>query len=500
MERLVRIATGISGLDLILHGGLFKGGVYIVQGSPGAGKTILANQHCFSLAASGGRALYVTLLAESHARMLAHIEKFGFFDATAIPDRVRYLSGFSVLEEQGLTALSEMLRREVSSHEATLLVIDGLGSAEEAASSPRELKKFIDHLQVQAAVTGCATLLLSSNDVGHRMVAAERTMVDGVIELQSRAIGRSAERNIEVYKFRGSPTLRGSHTFRISVEGIEVFPRIEELYASPSLSLEADGPKLSIGDALIDTMLDGGVSLHSASLILGPAGIGKTTIGLQFLGSGSGAALCVSFSESAASLIRKARALALPVADRFESGAAQIIWHPITKGLIDEICARIIATVRRDRIERLFIDGVDGLAKFSSEPGRIEALYTAFSNEMRALGVTLLSTAETDLAGIVPGQPLAGLSVRDLSPVAENVIVLRLAATTSEIHRLIAVLKSREGRSDMKFRRFVIAQGGVQPDSDHAKAEAILAELAAHRQATGFTPTAPATDPLNRGG
>src|SRR4051794_10185792 len=88
-----RHPTGIPGLDLILEGGLLASGVYIVQGPPGAGKTILANQACFHHAANGGRALYVTLLAESHSRMFGHLRRMAFFDERAIPDRVYYIGG-----------------------------------------------------------------------------------------------------------------------------------------------------------------------------------------------------------------------------------------------------------------------------------------------------------------------------------------------------------------------------------------------------------------------
>ena len=97
-----RRPTGIPGLDRILEGGLLVSGVYIVQGPPGAGKTILANQACFHHASTGGHAVYVTLLAESHSRMFAHLRRMAFFDEAAIPDHVYYIGGYSTLESEGL--------------------------------------------------------------------------------------------------------------------------------------------------------------------------------------------------------------------------------------------------------------------------------------------------------------------------------------------------------------------------------------------------------------
>src|SRR5215216_7409927 len=126
-----RVSSGLPGLDAVLRGGFLKAGIFIIQGSPGAGKTILANQICFHHAAHGERVLYVTLLAESHSRMLLHIGQLGFFDASMVPSRIYFVSAFRALEEDGLRGLLDLLRREVQAHNATLLMIDGLVSVEE---------------------------------------------------------------------------------------------------------------------------------------------------------------------------------------------------------------------------------------------------------------------------------------------------------------------------------------------------------------------------------
>jgi len=102
---LERLSSGIPGLDTVLGGGFFRSGVYILHGLPGSGKTIFANQLCFAHVAAGGTAVYVTLLAESHSRMLQHIRALRFFDETAIPERLTYLSAFHQLETGGLKGL-----------------------------------------------------------------------------------------------------------------------------------------------------------------------------------------------------------------------------------------------------------------------------------------------------------------------------------------------------------------------------------------------------------
>src|SRR4051812_2430662 len=104
-RQLERIQTGVPGLDAVLGGGLFRAGVYIIEGPPGAGKTILANQMCFSRAAAGESAVYYTLLTEAHERLLAFMSGLRFFDESALPDRVNYVSGFKVLEAEGLAGV-----------------------------------------------------------------------------------------------------------------------------------------------------------------------------------------------------------------------------------------------------------------------------------------------------------------------------------------------------------------------------------------------------------
>ena len=151
---LGRLPSGIAGLDTILGGGFFKSGVYIVQGLPGCGKTIFANQMCFGHVAAGGSAVYVTLLAESHARMLQHLRSMSFFDESVMPSKLSYISAFQDLQSEGLKGLMAVLRREMRARQATVLILDGLVAAAETASTDSELKKFIHEIQSSAVFHG----------------------------------------------------------------------------------------------------------------------------------------------------------------------------------------------------------------------------------------------------------------------------------------------------------------------------------------------------------
>ncbi|GJD48534.1 Circadian clock protein kinase KaiC [Methylobacterium crusticola] len=477
---LERVPTGIAGLDAILGGGLFRGGVYIVQGTPGAGKTILGNQACYTHAGAHpeNRALYVTLLAESHARMLGHIAPLGFFDAGLIPDRITYLSAFRSLQDEGLTGLLTLLRRETGARDASLVVLDGLVAAEETARSALEFKTFIHELQTQAAATGATVLLLTSASAGAAMVAAEHTMVDGLIELSSRLSGRRAERDLEVRKFRGSGFLRGRHAFRITDDGVVVYPRTEARLRVPSRRDHVDGPKVTTGSPALDAMLGGGLPSHSTTMLAGPAGIGKTTLGLQFLGADPDEpGLMYGFYESEAALRVKARALALPIAGMMEAGQVAVLWQPATEGLIDEVCADLLDTIRNRRVRRVFLDGLDAMRRLAEDQDRIVRIFAALTAELRALGVTGMYTTETDLHGLASDLPMSGTALRGASSIAENIVLLRFVELRSSLHRVISVIKARDSRIDPRLRGFDIREGGLAIEDGPERAEAILAEL-----------------------
>ena len=471
---LKRVPTGVPGLDTVLRGGFLRGGIFIVQGSPGAGKTILGNQICFHHVAKGGRALYVTLLAENHARMLLHIGQLGFFEEAIIPDRLYYISAFRVLEQEGLPAVLNLLRREVQARGASILVLDGLSAIEETAASGREFKKFIHELQAQAAIADCAMLLLT----GVTQISAEHTLVDGVIELQTKLYGRHAERVLQVHKLRGSGYLRGEHSFRITDEGIVVYPRTEALLAHPSVPDKVTGPPVSTGVAQLDRIMGGGFPQHSTALLVGPPGIGKTTLGLHFLSecNHDNPGLFFGFYETPAAICDKAKVLGLPLEQLIAEGHVEIVWQPTTEGLLDETCDRLVAALERRGVRRLFIDGLQGFDRLAPEPERLGHIFSAFSSEFRGRGISTLYTSEADLIGPVLGLPFSGLSLRGVSCIAEIILVMRYVELRSQLHRMISVLKVRDAEIDCALHRFRISGNGIVIEPDSTAAEEILAQ------------------------
>jgi circadian clock protein KaiC len=131
-----------------------------VRGEPGTGTTILGNQFCFNHVVARHHSVYVTLLAETHDRMMQHTQTMSFFEPARIPDGLYYVNGFRILEEDGMKGFIDLLRHEVRGHNATLLILDGFIAIAALSESDGDLKNFIHELQAQIAIQGCTALLL----------------------------------------------------------------------------------------------------------------------------------------------------------------------------------------------------------------------------------------------------------------------------------------------------------------------------------------------------
>lgn len=474
--RIERVPTGIPGLDAVLRGGFLKGGVYIVQGTPGAGKTILANQTCFNHVAAGGRAAYVTLLAESHTSMFQHLRPMAFFDESVIPDRLYYVSAFHMLEEDGLKGLLDLLRREIRSHQASLLILDGLLAAEETATSDREFKKFVHEVQSHAAANQCTVLLLTTGGTGR--INPEHTVVDGLIELDDQLFDVRTERSLYVRKFRGSGGLRGRHPFRISDAGLTVHPRIEAAFATPSRPLPATHERTPSGVNGLDALIGGGIVRTTTTALVGPTGVGKTTFGLHFLQRSSAAepGLLFGFYETPERLKTKAALLGIDLAGLEASGAVEIIWQAQGENILDELGHRLLDAVRRRGVRRLFVDGLGGFIESAVHPGRISRYFSVLSNELRALGVTAMYSLETrDIVG-----PTVQIPITGVSPLVESMIMMRYVEVQARARRLLSIMKVRDSGFDPALHEFEITSGGVKIIGPFPAYEALLGGYA-HR-------------------
>nr|WP_314482573.1 ATPase domain-containing protein [uncultured Pseudomonas sp.] len=456
-QTLKRLVTGIDGLDALLKGGLVVGASYIVQGPPGAGKTILANQVAFEHVRKDGRVLVATLLSESHERLFQYLGTLDFFDAAKVGDEIQFVSAFDTLEQDGLDAVVRLLRQEISRHNASLLIVDGVLNARIRAETTLDTKKFVLALQGHAAFAGCTVLLLTS--ARFEEGSPEHTMVDGLIELSEQMIGSRAIRTIQLRKTRGSGALSGRHECLIDDAGVRVFPRLEALFDKPSLPGSTTASRISSGVPTLDDMLDGGLSAASVTLLIGPSGIGKTSLGMAFLGASTPEApgLHFGFYESPERLRHKAASLGYDFAAMEHARSLTLCWEPGAQVLLDQLGARLIEQVQATGAKRVLIDSLGALSRLATEPGRLNAFFRALTGELRAREVSVMLTWEMrDIFGAEISAPAP-----DLSSIVDNLMLMRFVEHDCALRRMLSILKVRDSAHDASLHELVIGPRAI---------------------------------------
>lgn len=451
-----RHTTGVPGLDTVLQGGLIPAAVYIVQGSPGAGKTILANQMCFHKAAQGEHCLYVTLLAESHDRMIDHLKSLSFFDEAQVPQSIYYESAFGMLEREGLNGVLRLLTQERKARHASLIVLDGLFVLEESGSSEAEFRRFVNDLSTFAHMSGTTILLLTNSARSPR--SPEYTMVDGWLELGTEQVEYQSFRYLQVHKFRGSAFLSGQHMTTISDQGLRVFPRLETSLGRSRKSV-TNRRLLTTGISAFDQMLGGGLRNGSAALMVGPTGIGKTIFGLEFIGecTPEEPGLILGFYENDDDLIEKAHSLGIALEALIHAGTVEVLWKPSTENGLDEIGYELIEAVRRRRVKRLFVDGVNALRQSAVHAQRIGRFLAALTNALRSEDVTSMYTLETE--ELVGGE--TKIEFGAISAVSQNIVLLRYVELENQTRRTLAIVKVRSNRFSPDIREFEVTEDGI---------------------------------------
>lgn len=460
VEASPRLTTGAPGLDTLLNGGLFESGLYIIQGAAGTGKTILANRMAFHHAQSGKRVIYLTLLAESHNRLLRYIRHLDFFDESVIPGKIQYLSAYAELVESGLKGIVTVIRQMLRKEPASLLILDGLYVAQERVDSKSLFRESIYELQGVAEANNCTMLFLTNGPTSE--FNPEHTMVDGFIELRVEQVGIRSVRTISVHKLRGSSFLEGRHMMHIDHSGIVVYPRLESL-TTPDITLPRYIPdhtaRVSSGLAGLDQMLRGGFPPASTTLIAGPSGSGKTTFGLTYLKASTAENPGVFFGcyETPDELAMKARSIGIDLFEMSQRGALEVVWHRPLESNLDALAARLFDAIDQTKSKRVVLDGVGGFQQTAVFPERLSTFFTALSLLLRQRGVNTVCTAESKEM-LRPAE----LALHELSPVAENIILLRLSESNERLTRSLMIGKMRQSGFDPRIVPYEITDSGIE--------------------------------------
>ncbi|WP_296001157.1 ATPase domain-containing protein, partial [Rugamonas sp.] len=178
-NRLLR--TGIPGFDDILDGGFPAHSVYLIQGLAGSGKTTLACQIGFHHAHDGKKVLILTLIAETHNKMLTHLSNFSFFDEQLVGERIIFFSAYPDVLRGGLRELLKSIAAILAEHGPDIMIIDGFRTVREATPSDMALSEFMLSLNALVSTMACTTFLLSPTE--GNIADSENTLVDGLIEL-----------------------------------------------------------------------------------------------------------------------------------------------------------------------------------------------------------------------------------------------------------------------------------------------------------------------------
>nr|WP_246329392.1 ATPase domain-containing protein [Chthonobacter rhizosphaerae] len=452
-----RLQCGIGGFDEILEGGLVAGASYIVQGRPGSGKTILANQIAFHHAAGGGRVLVATLLSESHERLLQFLSTLAFFDPARVGAEISYVSAFETLEDEGLDGVVTLIRREISRHGATVLIVDGLLNARSRAETQLDTKKFIAALQGHAAFAGCTVLFLTSARLEDS--SPEHTMVDGVIELAEEIVGVRSVRRMQMKKTRGTGALGGLHEFEITGHGIRVHPRLESRSIGSRAPDDPEDRRVSTGIGDLDRMVGGGLPVGSSTLVIGASGTGKTSMALAFAAEATRAepAVVLGLFETPPRLEAKGAALGLDIAGLRAAGVLHPVWVPPTDQILDAIAYRVLDTVRETGARRLVIDSIGALARRGSTEGRDVPFFMSLFNALRSLGVTVFATWETaDIVGTPSRAPAP-----NIASITDNLLLMRFVERGTELKRVLSIVKIRHSAYDASVHEFVTTPTGL---------------------------------------
>ena len=461
-------ATGVSGLDAILGGGLPRERVYLVQGDPGVGKTTLALQFLLEGRRTGERCLYVTLgetrpeleaVAESHGWSLEGIDLLEI-TASETEEELRQEQSYDVFHpsEIELGHVMRSLLDEAAKTQPRRVVIDSLSEVRLLARDPLRYRRQLLAVKQFFTRRGATVLLLDASDNAKVGDLQSNTLVHGAILMEQTVPPFGVKRRrLSIVKLRGVRFDDGYHDYRIVTGGLEVYPR---LVASDHQALPEDPPAVRSGLAELDSLLGGGLTPGTSTIILGAAGAGKSTLAGRFASSVADhgeRAVIFTFDESRRTVISRSEGVGMAMRDKVDSGQIRIVQVDPGELAPGEFASMVRSAVEKDAARMVVIDSLNGYLNAIPDERflliQMHELLTYLGNK----GVcTLLIVAQHGLLGSNVD------SAVDASYLADTVIVLRYFEHAGAVRKAISVVKKRTGQHELSIREFAISPAGVR--------------------------------------
>ncbi|GLQ53794.1 ATPase domain-containing protein [Devosia nitrariae] len=454
---------GIAGLDDITAGGLTQGHLFLLEGSPGTGKTTIALQFLLEGQKTGETGLYITLSetenelrigAASHGWKLSPLIKvFELVPPEALlsSDQTQTLLYSSDLE---LGEATKAIFDEVEAVKPQRVVLDSLSEIRLLAQSSLRYRRQILALKHYFARNGATVLLLDdlTSDAADKTV---HSVAHGVIHLEEITPEYGAERRrLKVLKYRAQKFRGGYHDFTISTGGIEVYPRL----VSAEHRTRFDRSRLSSGSPELDALLGGGIEAGSNSLIIGPAGAGKSTVAIQFIDaaiSSGGKAAAFIFDEELGLLFDRMKPLGFDLPAMVEAGALHIEQVDAAELSPGEFSHRVRTAVDRIGAKAVLIDSLNGYqAAMPEENALVLHIHELLQYLNRQGAATFLTVAQHGLVGDMK-------SPVDVTYLADTVILLRYFEAVGKVRRAISVIKKRTSSHEKTIREFWMGAKGL---------------------------------------
>lgn len=463
VEFLPRASSGIPGLDYILGGGWARDRLHLLEGSPGTGKTTIALQFLLSGAERNETGIYVSLAeTESELRDGARSHGWTLDDRIVVYELVPPESVLDPDQHQSLLyssdlELGETIKRIVETIERVKpkrVVIDSLSEIRLLAQSSLRYRRQILALkhyfaQHQSTVIMLDDLTTESTD------RAVHSIAHGVVHLDQLApIYGGERRRLRVVKCRGQPFRSGYHDFTIGIGGVKLYPRL----VAAEYRAEQANKIVQSGLPELDNLLGGGIAAGSSTLVIGPAGTGKSLVTLQFLAAaverGERAAMFV-FDEELGLLLARAKALGIDLQGMRDAGKLFVQQMDAAELSPGEFSHRVRTCVDRDRSRVVAIDSLNGFhAAMPEEQYLTLHLHELLQYLNRRGASTFLTVAQHGMVGDMK-QPV------DITYLADTVILLRYFEAFGRVRRAISVIKKRSGGHEDAIRELSISDKGL---------------------------------------